>query len=290
MLIAGLFAASLYAIEPADEAVPIVYDTPRKLAVLADDEIDESSGLARSLSRPGAFWTHNDSGDSPRLFLIDEAGQTLGCFKVDGAKSIDWEDMCSFSQGEKNYLMIGDVGDNGRRRKQVELYLLEEPDVSRHEAGENGRIPVRMTIAVTYEGGAHDCEAIAVDPAAGNIYLLAKQFSTACALFEVALPREQPPAPLEAKRIGALSAPWATAMDVSPDGNRMIVLTYGDAYEFTRGRDDWSVALKRPARKIQMPARRQGEAICYARDGRSLYLTSEGRGQPLWLVKERKLP
>ena len=32
------------------------------------DELRESSGLGISRTRPGVFWTHNDSGDRPRLY------------------------------------------------------------------------------------------------------------------------------------------------------------------------------------------------------------------------------
>ena len=34
-------------------------------------EVRESSGLAVSRAYPGVFWTHNDSGDRPRLYALD---------------------------------------------------------------------------------------------------------------------------------------------------------------------------------------------------------------------------
>ena len=36
-------------------------------------ELRESSGLGVSQSYPGVFWTHNDSGDGPRLYAIDDS-------------------------------------------------------------------------------------------------------------------------------------------------------------------------------------------------------------------------
>ena len=36
---------------------------------------------------------------------------------------------------------------------------------------------------------------------------------------------------------------------------------------------------------VTMPIRRQGESICYAADGHSLYLTSERQPTPLWIVE-----
>jgi len=76
-------------------------------------------------------------------------------------------------------------------------------------------------------------------------------------------------------------------MDVSPDGRRMVLLTYGDAFEFQRGEEEtWSAALKRRPRKLTMPLRLQGESLCYGSDGRTLYLTSEKLPTPLWEVSE----
>jgi hypothetical protein len=67
------------------------------------------------------------------------------------------------------------------------------------------------------------------------------------------------------------------------------VLTYGHAYEFTReGDDSWRDAFQGQPREILMPARRQGESICYGSDGRTLYLTSERLPVPLWEVPLRQ--
>ena len=91
--------------------------------------------------------------------------------------------------------------------------------------------------------------------------------------------------------IGTLEIPPATAMDISPDGRRAVVLTYGSAYEYSRGEDeDWAQALSRPPRELVMPARRQGESICYGLDGKTLYLTSEKLPTPLWEVPVMKRP
>jgi len=71
-------------------------------------------------------------------------------------------------------------------------------------------------------------------------------------------------------------------MDISPDGRRAIVLTYADALEFVRrDGETWRQAFARRPRTIVMPRRRQGEAICYGPDGRTLYLTSEHTPTPL---------
>jgi hypothetical protein len=75
-------------------------------------------------------------------------------------------------------------------------------------------------------------------------------------------------------------------MDISPDGLRCIILTYGNAFEYTRAPDEkWSKAFSRRPRMIRLPARRQGESICYGLDGTTLYLTSEKKPTPLIEVR-----
>ena len=96
---------------------------------------------------------------------------------------------------------------------------------------------------------------------------------------------------LVARRIATLAIPLVTAMDVSPDGRRAVVLTYGNAYEFVRSEnEDWAAAFAREPRPIRMPLRIQGESICYGPDGKTLYLTSEKLPTPLWEVPVAEEP
>ena len=46
-------------------------------ALIDFDEIVESSGIIKSKKYPGVFWTHNDSGDSARIFAITEDGKII---------------------------------------------------------------------------------------------------------------------------------------------------------------------------------------------------------------------
>ncbi len=105
------------------------YGEPRQLGIITDENIAESSGLASAPLTPGTFWTHNDSGDTPRLFLIDRKGQTRATLTVQEAQATDWEDMASFKDRRHGYLLIGDVGDNDAKREQYTLYIIREPRI-----------------------------------------------------------------------------------------------------------------------------------------------------------------
>lgn len=271
--------------EPVGTAVD--YDAPRKLGVLSDKDISESSGLAVCRSHATAFWTHNDSGDEPRLFLINESGETIAKFRLDLKKVHDWEDICSFQHQETNYLVIGDIGDNDRRRKEYWLHLVREPKVE-VDRKKQPKLPVERSIRFTYEDGPRDCEALSVDPTSGIAYLVSKKLFGA-GVYELPLFQETPSDEQTARLVATVNIPLASGSDMSPDGTRAIVVTYANALEFVRRpTETWSTAFQRPPRQITMPIRRQGEAICYGANGRTLYLTSEHASQPFWEVPPKK--
>jgi len=260
----------------------ITYLPGRELAKLVNKNIDESSGLAFSRLNKGVFWTHNDSGGKPRIFAFNYAGSDLATVKLTGTTARDWEDMCSFTIGGKHFLMIGDVGDNGETRLDCRLYIMREPRLDTARRGAKLKVKPAMTIDIRYEDDSHNCESIGVDPISRTIYLVTKQFVGKCKVYAMRLPNRTPKKPLVAKAIATLRIPTTTAMDISPDGLRAVVLTYGHAYEYVRRPgENWATGFSRKPRTIRMPRRRQGETVCYGPAGRSLYLTSEKLPAPL---------
>jgi len=281
---AAVLAGPLIALsrsEPAP-AERITYLPARELAKLANKSIDESSGLAVGRRNKGVLWTHNDSGDKPQFFAINYAGADLATVSLTGAGARDWEDICSFTINRRHFLMLGDFGDNGETRLDCRLYIVSEPLLNTARRGAKFRAKCAMTIPCGYAGGPRSCESVGVDATTRTIYLASKQSGGKCKVYAMALPNRSPRKPLVAKAIAALSIPTTTAMDISSDGLRAVVLTYGHAYEYVRSRKEtWAAGFSRKPRMIRMPRRRQGESICYGPGGRSLYLTSEKLPTPL---------
>ena len=262
----------------------IKYAPPSQLCVVTDERIIEASGLACSRETPHAFWTHNDSGDGPNLFLIDTAGKTLTSRTLKGANARDWEDIASFKRKDQGYLLVADVGDNAAKRQEYQLYLVKEPRIDPAKR-KDGTLKLEMTIRFHYEDGPHNCESVGVDVTAGKIYVVSKQGGNECRVYEMPLPLKKTRKGLTAKAIAVLKIPTTTAMDISPDGRRAVVLTDKKAYEYTRrAGESWAEGFAREPRILDMPQRKQGEAICYGHDGQALYLISEGASQPLWEV------
>jgi hypothetical protein len=191
--------------------------------------------------------------------------------------------MCAFRRDGTNYLLIGDIGDNAAQRTDCRLHLLKEPGTGK-PSQEPTTVPVATSIAFTYEDGPHDCEALAVDAERNVALLVTKELDESCALFEV--PLERPgDEPVVAHRAGALKLPLVTALDVSPDGRRLVALCGLHAFEWSRNeKESWDAALEGVPRRYALPELPQPEAITYRSDGKALLLTSEGEKQPLWEV------
>jgi hypothetical protein len=213
-------------------------------------------------------------------------GKTLARYGLAGATIFDWEDMAAFRREGQNYLLIGDIGDNKRDRESLTFFLVKEPDVAELPASP-ASVPLERTIQVRYEDGPHDCEALAVDAERNVALFLTKELDSECALFELPLDAAGDQ-PVVARRVAKLSLPLVTAMDISPDGRRLVVLAGVHAFEYARGENEkWTDALARIPRRYVLPSLTQPEAIAYDRDGKAILVTSEGEHPPLW---ELKLP
>jgi len=280
IILLSLFLVSATFAEPK----PVKYGKPVQVGTLKNTEIRESSGLACSNTTEKVFWTHNDSGDTSRIFAFNEKGEELAQITIAGVTFRDCEDMCSFKFRNKPFLLIADTGDNKRVRTDYTLYIIPEPKLDPKKRGLKGKIPPAVTIKYMYPDGPHDCEGVGVDPVSKTILMVTKR-GNARHVYELAMPDRSPRVLLKPKQIGTLKLPSTTAMDVSPDGKRAIVLVYGPACIYTRGENEtWKQAFARKPRTINMPPRRQGESICYGPDGKSIYLTSEKTPTPLWKV------
>lgn len=260
------------------QTVHRVYGSYEELAKPRDERINEGSGIAASLYMPNAYWVHNDSGDQANLFLCNPyTGVTHKAGLVAKAKNKDWEDMSSFRINGKSYLIIADTGDNKRKRKHYELYIMEEP-----EAGAKGPFIYLNKIKFTYEGGkSYNCESVAVDVTEQKIYLLTKTGNPkATQLYSLPLVFKQKNKVQMARLEAAPKIKSATGMDISPDGKRAIVVTNKNndctAYQFVKQPGEtWKEAFLGKPKSFKTPIRPTYEAICFALDGETLYDKSE---------------
>ena len=101
------------------------------LGEIESDNILEASGLASSRFNQNILWTHNDSGDSNRIFAMDINGNHVGEFLLNNTENRDWEDI-AIGPGPMegvDYIFVGDIGDNRSENDVKHIYRFVEPQV-----------------------------------------------------------------------------------------------------------------------------------------------------------------
>jgi hypothetical protein len=253
-------------------------------AVLRAPRLVESSGVIPSTRRAGVLWTHNDSGDEPRLYATDSAGDDLGSVRVAGARNVDWEDIGSgpCPSVAVRCLYIADIGDNDRVRDHVVVYRVAEPDPPAAASDTLREVPYEAAISLRYPDHPHDAEAIAVD-ASARIFIITKEVFGRPRVFLVP-PRSmaQVAGQLDTlKFVGLLDiAPnlarlrVVTGAAVSPDGDVLAVRTYSSLHFFRLRGDSLPAPLTPPEGLVIPFVEPQGEGVAFvSRD--LLVLTSE---------------
>jgi hypothetical protein len=240
----------------------------------------ELSGLALSRTQPEVLWTHNDSGDRARVLAVTPGGALLADVAVTGARNVDWEDIAlGPAPGGGDALYIADIGDNAGRRREVVVYRILELGVD-SAGGPTASVPAAR-MALRYPDGAHDAEALLVDPAAGALVVVTKSFRGEAGVYVAGRPTVAATTVL--RRRGRLSlgpGEAVTGGSVAADGRTIVLRTYDRALVWTRrGREPLATALRRRpcAVRADLLAEGQGEAIALTGNGRAFYTVPEGR-------------
>jgi len=258
VLLAGVaLPASAQPVEGAEVAVR-----------LQDPRIQESSGLALSRRHPEVLWTHNDSGDGPRLYAVGADGRTLATLTLAGVQARDWEAMAAGRDDRgRPALFVGDIGDNLDQWPEVAVYRVTEPA----RLGDATVAAVRYRLG--YADGPRNAEALLVDPRSNRLYVATKE-PDGGGLYRA-------PARLRTDRLNLLHRvarvpPLVTDGAFAPDGRSFVLRDYQVAFAYT--------AAGRRVGELPLPPQYQGESITVAPDGHSVLVGSEGLASEVWRV------
>lgn len=292
LMIATLAALTSPGCLLAQTTQPADYGSPRALAEIQDERIREASGLVASRRNLGCYYVHNDSGDRPRVFLIDRAGRTRATIALAGADALDYEDiaLAPASQGGGFEVCVADIGDNNEQRSHVTIYRFAEGDWS-GAAGATVTVPIRA-YRVRYADGPANAEAFCVHPRTGDGYILTKRTDGTSRVYKLAAPWNAKEL-VELPRVATLVLPegWPpgrviTAADIASDGRRLALRAYRDGFEYrlpsqTPDAQFDSIFRVEPLR-LSLAAEPQGEALAYSADGQALLTLSEGKSPTLY--------
>ena len=267
--------------------------------------LTEASGLVASRQCPGVLWSHNDSGDSARIFAIDTDGRGLGTLALGGVLAIDFEDI-AIGPGPTSgfdYLYIADIGDNLAIRSTITVHRIAEPPVSLLSAASGASSgpaitsPARTSISLRYPDGARDAEALFVDPFSGDLFIFTKADGSSRVYRAAAASIASPGGTITLSFLRTISVPSGqrvTAADISQDGKWILLRglsfarlwrrdtgqTVSDAVAAAVGSGScWAVPV------VGNPAEPQGESICFDWSGSGYFTVSEGSFQPIYYVR-----
>jgi len=270
------------------------FKSPTTAAQINIAQIDEASGLAFSRSNADILWVHNDSGDKPRFFALRSDGTLAATYRLSGINAQDWEDMAAGPgpAAGKNYLYLGDIGDNAEKRASIVVHRVEEPAVAAGLEGTTVDLDTFESFQFKYPGGAHNAETLIVDPITADLYIVTKKSDGKSKVFRAAAPLNssgtttlEDVADLDFTS-GALSSATVkltTGGDVTPDGSVVAVRTYTEAFFWPRmpGTPLHAAFSEAPCFKT-LALEPQGETLAFSADGQGFYTLSEKTDQPLY--------
>ncbi|MFO7256146.1 MAG: hypothetical protein DIU61_000540 [Bacteroidota bacterium] len=250
-------------------------------------EIDEASGLAASVVNEGMLWTHNDSGDEARIFLIDQKGVCKAVVSLDGVTNRDWEEIAVGPGPEpgKSYVYVGEIGDNRATYLHKYLYRFPEPEIP----VQSGRIDTTIyqldSIKFTLEGGPRDTEAFIVDPVTRDIYVFSKNEKKNIRVFRLPYPQSTTDV-MEAEFVMQLPIVKVVAADISADGREILIKNYTHVFYWRKEPDEpIPSTLERQPFSLPYTTEPQGEAVAFDRAGKGYFtLSEEHNNTPPWLL------
>jgi len=249
--------------------------------------IDQLSGLVASRTQAGVLFAHEDSTGDPIVYALDTSGRTLASFDITGAPNTDWEDIAIGSGPSGSpQLFIGDIGDNAVRtgvpsRAELQVIRVPEPAVTLDQPRSEQTLSAFDVLRFRYPDGAHESETLFVHPVTGDIVVVTRSGSGDSRVFRA--PGSTPPDTLTTlEEIGRIAfdpsgqGAIATAGDISPNGDRVLVRTYTRVYVWAAPIDmGLGDVFRQEPEVLDFAVEPQGEGISFAGDGHSWLAAGE---------------
>ncbi|MET8549576.1 hypothetical protein [Micromonospora zamorensis] len=244
---------------------------------IRDDRLKEISGM---VATDDGYVVVNDGADDEarrRIFFLDQRCAVVRTVSYP-SQPRDTEDLAI---GRDGTVWVADIGDNDRSRTTVAVWRLAP--------GKDKPVLHRMA----YPDRPHDAEALLLD-SDGQPLIVTKGGSGTVFLYAPSTPL-RPGATTPLAPAGQVSLPptdtsnpfsfvgrgVVTGAANAPDGRRVVLRSYADAFEYDVPDGDVIKALTSGTPRITpLPDEPQGESITYSRDGGSLLTVSESADQP----------
>ncbi|WP_239023037.1 hypothetical protein [Pontibacter mangrovi] len=242
---------------------PVAAANFERLAKLPD-EVSESSGVA--VLAPGEYLTHNDAGNGPNLYKLNDKGKLLQTIRLQ-LPNVDWEDLAQDAEGN---IYIADTGNNDNNRHELAVYKVNPSQPEK-----------RAAIRFTYEDQKEyppkkkdrNFDAEALFWSNGKLYIISKDRGRSQTIKVYRLPDQA--GTYKAKLIGSHSLKTqVTGAAISPDQSTVVLISEGALHLF---REFASVDRFYEGKYDKRTLKDAGQTEAVAFEGNDkLIITSEG--------------
>jgi hypothetical protein len=280
LLVIALFSALTACSQTvADKPTSADFSLGEKLERLKQKDIQEASGLAASITNPNMLWTHNDSGNPAEIFLLDKKLNIKLKVKFPKITNRDWEDI-TVGPGpdpKKNYIYIGEIGDNFAQYPDKKIYRLEEPKLVKDSTI---RIDSVDVITVQLPKTRKDTETLMIDPKTKDLFIVSKR-ENPVVVYKIPYPQSID-STVVADSVATIPFAQICGGDISADGQEILLKNYVNIFYWKLNKDE-SIedAFKRMPTILPYKEEPQGESVAFARDGSGYFTISE-------MVKDEK--
>lgn len=239
------------------------------------NNLEENSGIVTL--KDSTLWVIEDNGNKDALYKLNFKGELITSFKVKNAKNRDWEDL---TKDSLNNVYIADIGNNNNKRKDLVIYKVPNPEKESGDKIDAEKIefyyPEQKKFPPKKSGKLYDAEAIFHSN--GKLFIVTKNrtvpFNGKALIYTVPDSKGK----YEAKLVGTINVckDWKTcqitSIDISPNGKKIVALSYGKLFVFTNFTlDDFSTGK---THEIDLGTRNQLESVCFLNEN-TLLLSDE---------------
>lgn len=276
----GLLGATVASTGVAVAAPATSAPAPKKRCTVVDERLREMSGLVATKS---GYIVVNDSSlqeSRKRVFYLDTKCRiSKEPVRYSGAGPFDTEDLAVSPDGKT--LWIADIGDNPGKDRRPRIAVWTMPIGG-------GKAPVLHRLSYP-EGKPHDAEALLVGADNSPLVITKVPSGKAGIYAPTGKLRTGDTEPVPMKKVGEIALPETSTdnpMNIfgrvaitgaarSPDGSKVVLRTYADAFEYDVNGDDVVAALTTGKPRVTPLADPFGEAISYTPDGKTFLTVSD---------------
>ena len=257
------------------------YASGMPVGQITETNLAEVSGIAASRQNPGVLWIHNDRARD-QVFAVSTNGQLLATWTL-GSEVSDFEDIAigPGPQPDLQYIYCGDIGDNSATRSSIRVYRAAEPAVYAYQAREpmTAKFPSVEKFTLTYPDGAHNAEALLVDPWTREVLVATKE-SGNFRIYRAEPSQLHDGTQVTLSFVTEVGFDIVSAGDISPDGHEILLRQeeFARIWRRSAGQSIAEALAGTPTDVpvIGMPTEPNGEGVAFVADGRGYFTISEG--------------